>query len=179
MTAPAASPYGTLPAVPPPASRKPISLPRLREMHVQGDKITMLTAYDATFKGSAPAMTDFLGGRISMMFDTTSNFVEHVKATRLRALGVTSRKRSNAKQSVPSISETPGMGEYEMPLWLGVLAPAGTPQDVIGKLNAELGKLMPTPQIGKQLSDAGIEPRLFSPAEFAALIRSDTLRLAA
>ncbi|MES2189416.1 MAG: tripartite tricarboxylate transporter substrate binding protein [Pseudomonadota bacterium] len=149
--------------------------------HLSGELFKSIGGVDMVhvpYKGSAPAMSDFLGGRISMMFDTTSNFVEHVKSGKLRALGVTSRKRSSAMPSVPSISETPGMSDYEMSLWLGVLAPAGTPRDVIGKLNAELGKLMSTPEMVKQLSDAGIEVRLSSPAEFAALIRSDTLKWA-
>lgn len=149
--------------------------------HLSGELFKSIGGVDMVhvpYKGSAPAMVDFLGGRISMMFDTTSNFVEHVKSGKLRALGVTSRKRSSAMPSVPSISETPGMSDYEMSLWLGVLAPAGTPRDVIGKLNAELAKLMSTPEMAKQLSDAGIEVRLSTPAEFAALIRSDTLKWA-
>ncbi len=149
--------------------------------HLSGELFKSIGGVDMVhvpYKGSAPAMADFLGGRISMMFDTTSNFVEHVKSGKLRALGVTSRKRSSAMPSVPSISETPGMGDYEMSLWLGVLAPAGTPRDVIGKLNAELAKLMSTPEMAKQLSDAGIEVRLSTPVEFAALIRSDTLKWA-
>lgn len=149
--------------------------------HLSGELFKSIGGVDMVhvpYKGSAPAMVDFLGGRISMMFDTTSNFVEHVKSGKLRALGVTSRKRSSAMPSVPSISDTPGMSDYEMSLWLGVLAPAGTPRDVIGKLNAELAKLMSTPEMAKQLSDAGIEVRLSTPAEFAALIRSDTLKWA-
>ncbi len=149
--------------------------------HLSGELFKSIGGVDMVhvpYKGSAPAMADFLGGRIFMMFDTTSNFVEHVKSGKLRALGVTSRKRSSAMPSVPSISETPGMGDYEMSLWLGVLAPAGTPRDVIGKLNAELAKLMSTPEMAKQLSDAGIEVRLSTPVEFAALIRSDTLKWA-
>lgn len=150
--------------------------------HLSGELFKSLGGVDMVhvpYKGSAPAMTDFLGGRISMMFDTTSNFVEHVKAGRLQALGVTSRKRSSAMPAVPSISETPGMSDYEMSLWLGVVAPAGTPRDIVTRLNAELSRLMSTPELGKQLSDASIEVRLSSPAEFSALIRSDTQKWAA
>ncbi len=149
--------------------------------HLSGELFKSLGGVDMVhvpYKGSAPAMTDFLGGRISMMFDTTSNFVEHVKTGRLRALGVTSRKRSSAMPSVPSISETAGMADYEMSLWLGVLAPAGTPRDIVNRLNADLGRVMSTPEMAKQLSDAGIEVRLSTPAEFAALVRSDTQKWA-
>jgi len=131
------------------------------------------------YKGTAPAMTDFLGGRISMMFDTTSNFVDHVKSGKLRALGVTGRKRSPALPAVPSISESAGMAEYDMTLWLGVLAPAGTPKDLISRLHRELGAVMASPEIVKQMADAGIEVRVSTPVEFSALIRNDMAKWAA
>jgi tripartite-type tricarboxylate transporter receptor subunit TctC len=130
------------------------------------------------YKGSAPAMTDFLGGRISMMFDTTSNFVEHVKSGRLRALGVTGPKRSAAMPGVPSISETPGLGNYDMTLWLGVLAPAGTPKDIIARLQRDIAAVMSTPEMHKQMADAGIDVRLSTPQEFSALISSDMAKWA-
>src|SRR4030095_9881908 len=113
--------------------------------HLSGELFKSLAKVDLThvpYKGSAPAMTDFLGGRTSMMFDTTSNFVEHVKSGRLRALGLTGRKRSTAMPNVPPISETPGMGDYEMSLWLGVLAPAGTPKEITARLNREIAVVM-------------------------------------
>lgn len=150
--------------------------------HLSGELFNSLGGVDMVhvpYKGSAPAMTDFLSGRISMMFDTTSNFVEHVKSGKLRALGVTSRKRSSVMPNVPSISETPSLADYEMSLWLGVLAPAGTPSALVLKLQTEINAVMSAAEMGRQLSDAGIEVRLSSPQDFAALIRSDTLKWAA
>ena len=123
-------------------------------------------------------MTDFLGGRISMMFDTTSNFVEHVRTGRVRALGVTGRKPSAALPAIPSIAAAAGMGDYELSLWLGVLAPAGTPTEVIARLHADIPAVMSTPEMARQMAEAGIEVRLSSAQEFAALIKSDTAKWA-
>jgi tripartite-type tricarboxylate transporter receptor subunit TctC len=149
--------------------------------HLSGELFKSLARVDMVhvpYKGSAPAMTDFLGGRISMMFDTTSNFVDHVKTGKLRALGVTGRKRSPALPAVPSISESAGMAAYDMTLWLGVLAPAGTPKDLVARLHRELGAVMASPEIVKQMADAGIEVRVNTPGEFSALIRADMAKWA-
>jgi tripartite-type tricarboxylate transporter receptor subunit TctC len=147
--------------------------------HLSGELFKSLSKVDlihVPYKGSAPAMVDFLGGRISMMFDTASNFVEHVKTGKLRALGLTSSKRSPAMPGVPSISETPGMEDYEMSLWLGMLAPAGTSKDVITLLHREIGLAMKAPDLVRQMADAGIEIRLSSPQEFSKLIRDDLVK---
>ena len=149
--------------------------------HLSGELLKSLAGVDMVhvpYKGSAPAMTDFLGGRISMMFDTTSNFVEHVKSGRLRALGVTGPRRSAAMPGVPSISETPGLANYDMTLWLGVLAPAGTPKDIIARLQRDIAAVMSTPEMSKQMAEAGIEARTSTPHEFSALIRSDMAKWA-
>lgn len=144
--------------------------------HLSGELFKSLAKVDLThipYKGSAPAMLDFLGGRTSMMFDTTSNFVDHVKSGKLRALGLTGRKRSPAMPNIPIISETPGMDEYEMSLWLGVLAPIGTPKEVIIRLHREITSVMSAPDMARQMAESGIDVRLSSPQEFSALIRSD------
>jgi tripartite-type tricarboxylate transporter receptor subunit TctC len=144
--------------------------------HLSGELFKSLAKVELThvpYKGSAPAMTDFLGGRISMMFDTTSNFVDYAKTGKLRPLGVTGAKRSPALPQVPTIAEAPGMAGYDMTLWLGVLAPAGTPQAIVDTLHREIGAAMSTPDMARQMADAGIEVRLSTPQEFASLIRSD------
>jgi tripartite-type tricarboxylate transporter receptor subunit TctC len=149
--------------------------------HLSGELFKSLAKVELThvpYKGSAPAMVDFLGGRTSMMFDTASNFVDHVKSGRLRALGLTGRKRSPAMPNVPTIAETPGMEAYEMSLWLGVLAPAGTPKDVTARLHREIAAAMAAPDLVRQMAEAGIEIRLSSPQQFAALIRTDIAKWA-
>jgi tripartite-type tricarboxylate transporter receptor subunit TctC len=150
--------------------------------HLSGELFKSLAKVDLThvpYKGSAPAMTDFLGGRTSMMFDTTSNFVEYVKSGKVRALGLTGRKRSAAMPGVPTISETTGMGDFDVSLWLGVLAPAGTPKEIVAKLNREIGAAMSAPEMAPQMAQAGIEVRLSTPSEFGELIRSDMAKWAA
>ncbi len=150
--------------------------------HLSGELFKSLAHVDLVhvpYKGSAPAMTDFLGGRISMMFDTTSNFVDHVKTGRVRALGVTGRKRSPAMPAVPTISEAPGMTDYDVTLWLGVLAPAGTPKDVLARLEREIATVMADPEMVKQMAAAGIEVHFGGPKEFASVIRADTAKWAA
>jgi len=147
--------------------------------HLSGELFKSLAKVDLThvpYKGSAPAMSDFLGGRTSMMFDTASNFVEYVKNGKVRPLGVTGRKRLPSMPNVPTISETPGMGSYEMALWLGMLAPAGTPDTIVAKLHDDIAAAMSSPDIIRQMADAGIEVRLSTPTEFAALIRADTAK---
>ncbi len=149
--------------------------------HLSGELFKSLAKVDLVhipYKGSAPAMTDFLGGRISMMFDTTSNFIDHVKSGKLRALGVTGRKRSPAMPAVPAISETAGLAEYDMTLWLGVLAPAGTPRDVVTRLQRDLAAALGTPELVRQMADAGIDVRVSTPQEFATLIRADIAKWA-
>ena len=139
---------------------------------LSGELFKSLAKVDLThvpYKGSAPAMIDFLGGRTSMMFDTASNFVDHVKSGKLRALGLTGRKRSPAMPNVPTISETPGMEGYEMSLWLGVLAPAGTPKEITGRLHREIGMAMSVPELVRQMADAGIEVRTMNRRESALL----------
>jgi tripartite-type tricarboxylate transporter receptor subunit TctC len=149
--------------------------------HLSGELFKSLANVDMVhvpYKGSAPAMTDFLSGRVWMMFDTTSNFVDHVKSGKLRALGMTGRSRSAAMPGVPSISEAAGMADYDMTLWLGVLAPAGTPKDVLQRLQRDIAAAMTAPDLVKQMADAGIEVRTSTPAAFTALIRSDMAKWA-
>ncbi len=149
--------------------------------HLSGELFKSLAKVDLThvpYKGSAPAMTDFLAGRTQMMFDTASNFVDYVKAGRLRALGLTGRQRSPAMPDVPTISETPGMGDYELSLWLGVLAPAGTPKAIVERLHRDIGATMSEPEMVRQMAAAGIEVRLGSTQAFAALIRTDMAKWA-
>ena len=130
------------------------------------------------YKGTSGAINDFLAGRISMMIDTSSNFVEQVKQGKVQALGVTSRQRLAALPDVPSISETPGFESYEVSLWSGVLAPAGTPRAVVDRLNADIKSVMTAPQMVERMAGYGIQTTHSTPEEFAERIRADTLKWA-
>lgn len=127
------------------------------------------------YKGTGPALTDLLSGRISMMIDTVSVHVENINAGKVRALGVTSANRSPSLPSVPTLADA-GLPGFDVSIWLGVLAPAGTPADVIARLNGEIGKVMSDPEMKAQLAKSGIDPMFSTPQEFAATIKRDTAK---
>ncbi|HSI59135.1 MAG TPA: tripartite tricarboxylate transporter substrate binding protein [Ideonella sp.] len=124
------------------------------------------------YKGSSPLLVDVLTGRIDMSFDSYTVYEEHIKAGKVRALGVTSRQRMSALPQVPTIAEA-GLKGYDVSNWLGLLAPAGTPKDVIATLHAALGRAMATPALRQQLVALGIEPAFSTPEEFTALMRTE------
>jgi len=124
------------------------------------------------YKGSSPLLVDVLAGRIDMTFDSYTVYEEHIKAGKVRVLGVTSKARMGALPQVPTIAES-GLKGYEVSNWLGVLAPAGTPKDALATLHAALGRAMATPALRQQLVALGIEPAFGTPEEFTALIRAE------
>ena len=146
--------------------------------HLSGELFKSMAGVDMThvpYKGTGPALTDLLTGRISMMIDTVSVHVENVNAGKLRALGVTSAKRSASLPGVPTIAEA-GLAGFDVSIWLGVLAPAGTPADIIARVNSEIAKVMNDPEMKAQLAKSGIEPLVSTPQEFAATIKNDTAK---
>ncbi|RZL94935.1 MAG: tripartite tricarboxylate transporter substrate binding protein [Variovorax sp.] len=124
------------------------------------------------YKGSAPLLTDVLAGRVDMTFDSYTVYEEHIRPGRVRALAVTSSRRLHALPQVPTVAEA-GVKGYEVSNWLGLLAPAGTPKDVVAKIHAGLGRTMTSPALREQLIAIGIEPTFGSPEAFGALIRSE------
>lgn len=128
------------------------------------------------YKGSAPGMNDLLGGQVQMMFNAMPSTLAHIKSGQLRALGVTSLKRSPLAPDVPTVAETlPG---FEISTWYGVLAPAGTPEAIIARLNREIIHVAQLPDIKKKLEDMGVELQLSTPAAFGALIKSEMAKWA-
>lgn len=124
------------------------------------------------YKGSAPALVDLLGGRITMMFDTIAQQTQNIAAGKVRAIAVTGPKRSPLLPDVPTAQEA-GLKDFDVTIWFGVLAPAGTPAPVIDKLSREIAAVMSTDEMKKRMQADGAEARPTSPSEFAALIRSD------
>lgn len=123
--------------------------------HLAGEMFKSTAGVDIRhipYKGTSGAINDFMAGRISMMIDTSSNFVEQVKQGKVKALGVTSRKRLAALPDVPTIAESPGFESYEVSLWSGVLAPAGTPRAIIDRLNADIKDVMTAPQMVERMA---------------------------
>jgi len=124
------------------------------------------------YKGGAPAMQDLLAGQIQLMFDNLANSMPQVKAGKLKALAVTTAKRSSLVPDLPTLTEA-GVPNFDIYTWFGLLAPAGTPKDIIAKWNAELVKILGTPEVKERLLAQGAEPAPGTPEQFAALIKSE------
>ena len=129
------------------------------------------------YKGSGPMTTDLLGGQISMSFDTITPVLPHIKAGKLRALAVTTAKRSAALPDVPTLDEA-GLKGFDLGTWFGVLAPAGTPKDVVTRLNTEMVKIIQSPDFRKKMEDIGADPIGNTPEQMARQIKEDTERFA-
>ena len=128
------------------------------------------------YKGIAPAMTDLMGGEVQLMFGTIVALVPHVQAGKLRALAVTSRKRSPLLPDVPTLAES-GLSDYQAGSWYGILAPAGTPREIIERLHGAMVKALKQPDVAKRLAAEGAEVIGSAPEEFAAHIRSELARV--
>jgi tripartite-type tricarboxylate transporter receptor subunit TctC len=124
------------------------------------------------YKGGGPAMADLVAGRVQLMFETIPNSISYIQSGQLRALAVTVDERSKQLPDVPTMSES-GVKGYVSRGWLGVMAPAGTPQPIIDKLNAAVLKAVATPAVTKRLTELGLEIKTSTPAEFSAFIASE------
>lgn len=129
------------------------------------------------YKGSTAAHPDLIAGRTTLMFDTVAAVAPQVKGNKLRALAVTTTRRSSALPDVPTMAEA-GLKDYDTSTWGGLLAPAGTPKDVVAKLNAEVNKALAAPDVREKLSAAGIEPAGGTPVQFNAFIQAEMQRWA-
>lgn len=129
------------------------------------------------YKGSGPLTTDLLGGQIAMSFDTVTPVLPHIKAGKLRALAVTTARRSVALPDVPTLDEA-GLKGFDMGTWFGVLAPASTPREVLARLGADMNRIIESPQFRRKMEEIGAEPIGGSPEQMARQIRDDTDRFA-
>jgi tripartite-type tricarboxylate transporter receptor subunit TctC len=148
------------------------------QTHISGEMLKSLAGVDMThipYKGNGPAMIDLLAGRVLVMFDQISSALPHVRAGKLNALGVTTAKRSAVAPDIPTLAET-GLPTFEATTWHGLFAPAGTPRDVIAKLNAETVKALSSPELIEKFKTNGIDPVSSSPEQFAALLKSELQR---
>jgi len=125
------------------------------------------------YKGAGMAIVGLLAGEVSVMFPTTPTVVGYLRAGRLRALGVTTAKRTQALPEVPTISEA-GVPGYESTQWFGILAPAGTPRPIIDRLNQEIVRIMQSPAVKQRLTNDGMEIVAGTPEQFGAHIKAET-----
>jgi len=124
------------------------------------------------YKGSSPALTDVVAGQVAVMSVNMPPAVPLVKAGKLRALAVTTRSRSPLMPEVPTVAES-GLAGYETVAWFGVLAPAGTPKEIVNRLSIEIAKIARSPEMRERLTSLGAEPVGGTPEEFAAVIAGD------
>jgi len=148
--------------------------------HLSGELFKSMAKVDIThipYKGSAPAVTDLLGNQISIMFDNLPSVIPHVRSGKLRAIAITTAKRSPELPNVPTIAEA-GVPGYEAMSWFGMFAPAATPAPVLAKISAALTKVLANPDVKKKIADQGGEPANDTPAQFATFIQAETSKWA-
>ncbi len=130
------------------------------------------------YGGDTPALNDLLAGTVHLAFMSVASTAPQIRAGKLRALAVTSARRSDALPDLPTLGEL-GIAGYDVGTWWGLLAPAGAPDAVIAKLNAAMRKAVALPQTKERFAPLGLDPRSDSPAEFAAFIKEEVARYAA
>ena len=144
-------------------------------IHVSCELFKTITGIDMQhipYKGRASAIPDLLGGRVTMMFDNMPSSLPLVREGKLRALGVTSAKRSPAAPDIPTIAES-GLPGFEAVSWFALFAPANTPRPIVDKLQAEVSKILKMPDVSKKLLDLGLEPSGSTPDELAAYQKTE------
>ena len=146
--------------------------------HLSGELLKSMAGIDIVhvpYKGSAPALTDVLAGNISMMFVDILSALPHVKAGRLKVLAVTGLKRAAAVPEYPTVDES-GVPGFNGNSWLGLVAPAGTPRDIVARLSTEVAKALNSPDVRERFLAQGVEPVGSTPEQFAAFIESEIPR---
>lgn len=139
---------------------------------------TGITLLHVPYRGSGPLTTDLLGGQVVMSFDTLTPVLPHIQAGKLTALAVTTAKRASALPDTPTLEEA-GLKDFDIGTWFGVLAPAGTPEAIVERLNKEINNILAQPEFQNRMRQQGAEPMMGSPADFAKRIDEETKKFAA
>jgi tripartite-type tricarboxylate transporter receptor subunit TctC len=143
--------------------------------HLAGELFKSLAGVEMThipYKGAAPAMQDLVGGQVQLMFDNLASSLTQVRAGRVRALAVTTARRTSLAPELPTIAES-GLAGFDISTWFGVFAPAGTPRETIARLHDEFTRALAAPDVRERMINLGAEPVGNNPAEFAAYIRAE------
>jgi len=149
-------------------------------IHLSGELFKVMAGVQIThvpYKGSAPALTDLIGGQVQLMFDNLPSSLPQIKGGKLRAVAVTSTTRAAALPEVPTVAES-GLPGFEASSWFGILAPAGTPKDIIAKIDADVQKWLATPEAKEKLLSQGANAAGGSPEDFARHIQAETAKWA-
>jgi tripartite-type tricarboxylate transporter receptor subunit TctC len=143
--------------------------------HLAAELLKSMTKTEMThipYKGSAPAVQAVLAGEADLLIDNLPNVTQHVKAGNLLALGVTGKERSALLPDVPTLHES-GVPGYEVLVWFGVQAPAGTPEPIVAKLNGQMAKILRQPEVVREFGAQGVEVVASSPEKFTELVKSE------
>jgi len=147
-------------------------------IHLSGEMFKMVTKLNmlhVPYRGSAPAVSDLLGGQVQSMFDNAPSAMPHIQSGRLRPIAITSPQRSPLLPDVPTFIES-GYADFDVQSWFGLAAPAGTPAAVVNKLNAELAKVLALPEVKKRLAEMGATPAGGSPADMRKFAAAEIKR---
>ena len=150
------------------------------QAHLAGELLKSMTGIDLVhvpYKGTGPALNDLMGGQVTMMFAQMSSALPHVRAGKLRALGVASLRRSTAAPDIPTVAEQ-GLAGFEAVSWYALIAPAGTPPDIVDKVQQAVARALQLPDAQERLAGLGAEPVGSTPAELAARMRTESARWA-
>jgi tripartite-type tricarboxylate transporter receptor subunit TctC len=152
-------------------------------IHLSGELFKALTGTQmvhSPYRGSGPALLDLMGGNVDLMFDNLPSAMPHIKSGKLLALAVTSAARSSALPDLPTVAEAGGaaLASFEASSWFGLLAPAGTPMDIVNRIQQETAKALATPAMRERLQSQGAIPSGNTPTEFARLIDAETRKWA-
>ncbi|MEY4713062.1 MAG: putative extracytoplasmic binding receptor [Pseudomonadota bacterium] len=145
-------------------------------IHLAGELFKSLTGtfmVHFPYRGSGPALLDMLSGNMDVMFDNLPSSIPHIRSGKLKALAVTSLERSVALPEVPTVEEAAGLKGFDASSWFGLLAPAGTPADIVGRIQGEVAKALATPAMREKLAAQGAIASGNTPAEFARFIDSE------
>ena len=148
--------------------------------HLAGELFKTMAGVDMVhvpYKGAAPAMQDLIGGQVQLMFDNYASASTQVRAGKVRALAVTTARRSSLAPDLPTVAES-GLAGFDISTWFGVFAPAGTPRDAVEKLHAEFTRALAAPDVRERMLNLGAEPVGNRPEEFAAYIRAEAEKYA-
>ena len=143
--------------------------------HLAAELLKRMGGFDITlipYKGVAQALPAVIAGEVQLMFGSLPGSIDQIRAGRIRAIAVTSAKRSNAAPDIPTVAES-GVPGYDAPSWWGFLAPAGTPKAIIARLNADTLKALRTRDVHDLLTRQGMDPAGSTPAEFEAYLRAE------
>jgi len=143
--------------------------------HVNAEKFKLAAGIDAVhipYKGTPEAITDTMTGRVTYFFSPISAALPNIREGKLVALGVSTAKRSSALPNVPTIAES-GLPGFDYNLWVGLWAPAGTPQDIVDKINADVAKVLAMPDVRERLAALGAEPMVMTSADFRKFMREE------